>query len=259
MTRNKHDGGDTGELVQHALSCVGATLEDVRLVVANNHHHRVLPFERRIPWSVKMGVYPQSYDSPQNLIPEAEARAELSHHLAHAWSVAELSPFDRGLIVVMDGMGEAYGAMAKAEATLSRARGGQQNKDVVSGTDDGGGDGADRMEDDVRYYNDLRLMREMREEAKEEQSAAADFQQIPEEFVPHEAYREAESAFTFAPNPGVKLYSVHVCVFFVSRVCGRSSQGCWVRWSIRCAGHNGLPIQRIPCVCTRDGVQTSAK
>lgn len=199
--------------MQHALSCVGATLRDVRLVVTNNHHHRVLPFERRIPWSVKMGVYPQSYDSPQNLIPEAEARAELSHHLAHAWSAAELSPFDRGLIVVMDGMGEAYGAMAKAEATLNRARGRQQNKGVVSGADDGGNGGTDRVEDDVRYYNDLRLMREMREEAGEEEGArmAADFQQVPEEFVPHEAYREAESAFTFAPSPGVE-FVFYACV-----------------------------------------------
>lgn len=47
ITRIKHDGGDTGELVQHALESIGAKMGDVRLVVSNNHHHRVAPFERR--------------------------------------------------------------------------------------------------------------------------------------------------------------------------------------------------------------------
>lgn len=213
LTRNKHDGGDAGELVQHALGFLGATLRDVRLVVSNNHHHRVAPFERRIPWSVRMGVHPPSYASPQNLIPDAEAHAELSHHLAHAWSAAELSPFDCGLIVVMDGMGEAYGAMAKAEATLERAARSNEHSN-----------GSDKVEDDSQYYNDLRLMREM--DADEQTTAVAAgrgggeqarFQQVPENFVPHEAYREAESAYTFAPGPGVLscVHRVRIC-----EICG---------------------------------------
>lgn len=167
-----------------------------------------------------MGVYPASYESPQNLIPDADAHAELSHHLAHAWSAAELSPFDRGLIVVMDGMGEAYGAMAKAEATLSLLE--EQNRSAPGNAQQGVGDGTGKgskigttppidsaaVEDDLLYYNDLRLVREMREGrgeclAEVEQEAGAGFQQVPEVLLPHESYREAESAYTFAPGPGV--------------------------------------------------------
>lgn len=42
---------------------------------------------------------------------------ELSHHLAHAYSTATQSPFDSGLVVVMDGMGETYRTMLRGERT----------------------------------------------------------------------------------------------------------------------------------------------
>ena len=41
---------------------------------------------------------------------------ELSHHLAHVWSAVAQAPFNKGLVVVMDGMGETYGAMRAAAA-----------------------------------------------------------------------------------------------------------------------------------------------
>ena len=42
---------------------------------------------------------------------------ELSHHLAHAYSTACQSPFSRGMVVVMDGMGECYRTMLRAKQT----------------------------------------------------------------------------------------------------------------------------------------------
>jgi predicted NodU family carbamoyl transferase len=42
---------------------------------------------------------------------------EISHHLAHAYSTATQSPFDSGMVVVMDGMGETYRTMLRAERT----------------------------------------------------------------------------------------------------------------------------------------------
>ena len=39
---------------------------------------------------------------------------ELSHHLAHAWSVIAQAPFESGLVVVMDGMGETFSAMQQS-------------------------------------------------------------------------------------------------------------------------------------------------
>lgn len=201
LTRSKHDGGDTGDLVAHALESIGASLEDVRLVVSNNHHHRVAPFERRIPWAVATGAYPESYAAPENTLPAA-AHAELSHHLAHAWSAASLAPFDSGLIVVMDGMGEAHGAMAKSEAAAVALQAAQLNNRAEH-------DGAKPGEEE--YYNDLRLMRElgaggeMAEGAKVPGGGNPGFQQVPQELLPHEAYREAESAYTFVPGLGEGL------------------------------------------------------
>lgn len=186
VTRKKHDGGDTGDLVQHALDSIGASLEDVRLVVCNNHHYRVAPFERRLPWAIAQDIYPQSFAAPHNIIPDA-AHAELSHHLAHVWSAIALAPFNRGLVVVMDGMGESYRAMAKAEARSSR-------ENIMS-------DSNHHAEDDEQYFNDLRLMREV--QARPESGSTPGFQQVPKILDPHEAYREAESAYVFAPGPGI--------------------------------------------------------
>lgn len=116
ITRHKHDGGDAGEVVEHALECCGASLDDVEVVVSNNHHFRVLPFEKRLPWSVGMNHYPQSYIDDANLIPGAK-HYELSHHLAHAWGAAASCPYeDDCLVVVMDGMGEAYSSMYNGQS-----------------------------------------------------------------------------------------------------------------------------------------------
>lgn len=222
LTRAKHDGGDTAGLVSHALESIGASLEDVRLVVSNNHHHRVAPFEQRVPWAVAMGTYPDSYAAPENLLPQA-AHAELSHHLAHAWSAAALAPFDSGLIVVMDGMGESHGAMAKSEAAaesifeqrLSVEQEQEQQQPQSGGLSAGSNElrqKKDDEEEEEEYYNDLRLMRELGAGGEMAEGAGLPgkgnpgFQQVPEELLPHEAYREAESAYTFVPGSGERYY-----------------------------------------------------
>ena len=205
LTRRKHHGGDTADLVSHALESIGSSLENVRLVVSNNHHHRVAPFERRIPWSVAMGTYPESYGTAENLIPGA-THTELSHHLAHAWSAAALAPFESGLIIVMDGMGESHGAMSKAETTAAvqgDERTGSRHQQV---TEQGRGS-------DVEYYNDLRLMKELGADGCMAAGVGAPgesiprFQQVPTELLPREAYREAESAYTFVSGRGKKLWN----------------------------------------------------
>lgn len=67
--RRKHDGGDTTAAVLHALEAVGASLDDVVVSCANNHHNRIEPFERRLPWSVELGLYPRSGLAKENLLP----------------------------------------------------------------------------------------------------------------------------------------------------------------------------------------------
>ena len=163
ITRVKHDGSDTALAVQQALDAVGASLDDVVAACTNNHHHRVLPFEERLPWSSALGLYPESSLSEYNLLPSLN-KHELSHHLAHAWSVLTQAPFDSGLVVVMDGMGETLSAMEEALAH----HGGKQ-------TEDG------------RYMHDLLL----------DPSPCAFDLTLPSSNGDGRAYREAESVYSF--------------------------------------------------------------
>ena len=86
ISRLKHDGGAIGELLQYGLESIDATVDDIQTVVSNNHHHRVLPFERRMQFSQALKYTPADYSDVMNLLPNAQ-HLELSHHLAHAWSV----------------------------------------------------------------------------------------------------------------------------------------------------------------------------
>lgn len=128
LTRKKHDGGDVAELVEHALDSVGATREDLALVVANNHLFRIDRFHETVAWDTALYSYRESYVSPFNLLPGVP-RLELSHHLAHAWSVMPVAPFEDGLIVIMDGMGSTLhemkmpGETYRSEFDLAEAKG----------------------------------------------------------------------------------------------------------------------------------------
>lgn len=128
VSRKKHDGGDVAELVEHLLEGAGARLRDVGLVAANNHLFRIDEFHRDLDWEVALYQHRESFLAPHNLLPGVP-RIELSHHLAHAWSVLPYLPFDEGLIVVMDGMGtalrdyEAPGEGYRSERGLTRAPG----------------------------------------------------------------------------------------------------------------------------------------
>ena len=110
ITRKKFDGGDTAELVRHLLEQCNASISDLRLVVANNHLFRIDEFESTLDWAQALDQYRPSYLDRNNLLPGIE-KLELSHHLAHAWSVLPICQFDRGLIVVMDGIGTTFEAL----------------------------------------------------------------------------------------------------------------------------------------------------
>lgn len=125
LTRRKHDGGDAGQLIHHALSALSLSqavsldqiTQSITDVVANNHHFRIGPYEARLPLQIALRYAPASAFSPWNLLASPSAPApqlaphakkyELSHHLAHAFSAVHSAPFDSGLVLVMDGMGDA--------------------------------------------------------------------------------------------------------------------------------------------------------
>ena len=136
LTRKKHDGGDVAELVEHALGSVGVGRDALALVVANNHLFRIDRYEADLPWAVAQYSVRASQASPWNLLP-GTPRRELSHHLAHAWSVLVDAPEPPELIVVMDGMGSTLhdmqlpGADYESELALPRADGFREVHDAA--------------------------------------------------------------------------------------------------------------------------------
>ena len=168
ISNRKHDGGSAGAIVRYGLESVGAKLQDVACVVSNNHHFRVLPFEQRVDFNKALNYIPSEYDDEYNLFPDAE-KMELSHHLAHAWSVVGTAPFDQGVALVMDGMGESRKAMIE---------------DLL-GLEEKSGD----------YMHDLKLLKSLGMEETDLFNHLA--------LSPASTYREAETAYLFDRNKGI--------------------------------------------------------
>lgn len=127
LSRKKHDAGNVASMVEACLDSLDLDYDDaIEKVVMNNHHHRVLPLEKdrqHLKWEVGLningGVEGEEYDDEFNLLDVVgdDNKLEISHHLAHAYSTATQAPFDKGMVVVMDGMGETYRTMLQAKKT----------------------------------------------------------------------------------------------------------------------------------------------
>src|SRR5262245_35446272 len=109
ITREKHASGFYQEVVDYCLEAEGITLDDIDLVVRNCYILPVEDMERRLLFQ----------DMPHFLPEEERAQAQqhplfrsssnklvtISHHLAHAHSAFATCPFDRGVGMVVDGVG----------------------------------------------------------------------------------------------------------------------------------------------------------
>lgn len=113
VTRRKHDGGDAAAVVDALLEACGRSLDEIGLVVANNHLFRIRPFEQHLAFACALHQQPPSALRDSNLFPGVP-KHELSHHLAHAWSVLPFAPFDEGLILVADGIGSTRADLERA-------------------------------------------------------------------------------------------------------------------------------------------------
>ena len=173
MTRKKHDGGNIANLVELCLDELNLDIDNIVKVVMNNHHHRILPFieanVHHMEWEEGLGInggVEIGYSDEYNLLQSVEEKLELSHHLAHAYSAASQCPFDTGLIVVMDGMGETYRTMMRAT----------ESKD---GT----------------YVSDFTLMCEKEDTYRSIQCIPSDIEERAK--TSYFDWREAESVYTF--------------------------------------------------------------
>jgi carbamoyltransferase len=156
VTRRKHDGGDAAAVVEALLEATGCSLDEIGLVVANNHLFRIRAFEQHLNFACALHQQPPSALRESNLFPGVP-KHELSHHLAHAWSVLPFAPFDEGLILVADGIGTT-------RADLERS-----SVDSELGN----------------YTSDVDL------------PASAGFRQFPAEAPPHSTAREGETVYQF--------------------------------------------------------------
>ncbi|MFO1099455.1 MAG: carbamoyltransferase C-terminal domain-containing protein [Xanthobacteraceae bacterium] len=109
ITRKKHATGFFQEVVDYCLDAEGITLDDVDLVVRNCY---VLPVEDLEVRMVHQDV-PEVMDDKERreasknplYLSHSDKVVTVSHHLAHAYSAFAPCPFDDGVVMVVDGVG----------------------------------------------------------------------------------------------------------------------------------------------------------
>ena len=109
ITREKHDTGFYQGVVDYCLAAEGISLEDVDLVVRNCY---VLPVEDVEIRMLSQDV-PEVMDDAERLqaakhplyLSRSKNVVTVSHHLAHAYSAFAACPFDDGVVMVVDGVG----------------------------------------------------------------------------------------------------------------------------------------------------------
>jgi len=109
ITRKKHASGFYGDAVDYCLKAAGISLDDVDLVVRNSYVLPVEDMETRmlsmyVPEAMALEERAASMKHPLYL-PRSNKVMTVSHHLAHAYSAFAVCPFDEGVVMVVDGVG----------------------------------------------------------------------------------------------------------------------------------------------------------
>ena len=110
LTRVKNDVGFYGDAVDYCLFAAGITLADVELVVRCSYLLPVTELEARLRRELQPEVFPAHERERAMASPLWEGQGstrcvDVSHHLAHAYSAFACSPFERGAVLVADGVG----------------------------------------------------------------------------------------------------------------------------------------------------------
>ena len=109
INRHKHATGFYQEVIDYCLKAEGITLDDVDLVVRNCYVLPVGELEKRLTYQDVPEVFPPKDRKQAAANPIYRSRsnrvADVSHHLAHAYSAFAVCPFDEGALMVVDGVG----------------------------------------------------------------------------------------------------------------------------------------------------------
>ena len=109
ITRKKHDTGFYQAVVDYCLAAEGISFDDIELVIRNCY---VLPVEDLETRMVSQDV-PEVMNDKERIqaagnplyLSRSEKVVTISHHLAHAYSAFAACPFDTGVVIVVDGVG----------------------------------------------------------------------------------------------------------------------------------------------------------
>ena len=109
ITREKHDTGFYQEVIDYCLNAEGISLDDVDLLVRNCYVLPVDDMEQRlvyedVPEFMDEKERKRAAKSPLYLS-HSDKVVTISHHLAHAYSAFAACPFDEGVVMVVDGVG----------------------------------------------------------------------------------------------------------------------------------------------------------
>src|SRR3954464_4881981 len=109
ITREKHASGFYKEVIDYCLEAEGIRLNDVDLIVRNCYILPVSEMEDRLMYQDMPGFLPE-YERPEAAKyplyrSQSPKVSTISHHLAHAYSAFAVSPFEEGVVMVVDGVG----------------------------------------------------------------------------------------------------------------------------------------------------------
>ncbi len=109
ITRAKHASGFYKEVIDYCLEAEGITLDDVDLVVRNCYILPVQEMEERLVYFDAPGFLPEFErgDAAKHplYLSHKDKVVTISHHLAHAYSAFAVSPFEDGVVMIVDGVG----------------------------------------------------------------------------------------------------------------------------------------------------------
>jgi carbamoyltransferase len=122
ITREKHDTGFFQEVVDYCLKAEGIALADVDLIVRNCYVLPIDDMETRlvyedIPEFMDHAERVQAQKHPLYRV-NSDTVMTVSHHLAHAYSAFAACPFDEGVVMIVDGVGN-YAADVREKGQLT--------------------------------------------------------------------------------------------------------------------------------------------
>ena len=133
ITRVKHASGFYKEVIDYCLEAEGITLDDVDLIVRNCYILPVGEMEERLVYFDAPGFLPEFErdDAAKHplYLSHSDKVVTISHHLAHAYSAFAVSPFEEGVVMIVDGVGsyqsdvmESYPVERHRNAARARIR-----------------------------------------------------------------------------------------------------------------------------------------